>query len=98
MSPYFVRLGVQIVHALDFAQGRKTKIGAFIVVLGKVWSQFDADTGDLIVGFGEWFALYGLALVMARKLAPPKPGAPPPPPDPMPEQALPVPVVTAEKP
>ena len=85
---YWSRLGASVIHALDFAQGRKTKIGAFIVLVGKVWSLADPDTGDLLVGFGELFALYGLALVAARKIVPPKLGAAPPPPDPLPEQVL----------
>jgi len=77
-----------VVNALDFAQGRKTKIGAFIVLVGKIVHAINPDMGDLIVQLGEWFALYGLALVAARQLAPPKPGEPPAPPDPLPEQKL----------
>jgi hypothetical protein len=80
------RLFRNLVNALDFAQGRKTKLGAFIVLVGKVVSQFNPGMGELLVQFGEWFALYGLALVAARKLSPPKNGAAPP--DPMPEQKL----------
>jgi hypothetical protein len=76
-----------IVNALDFAQGRKTKIGAFIVLVGKVIHAFNPDMGDLIVQLGEWFALYGLALVAARQFAPPKPGEPEPI-DPLPEKKL----------
>lgn len=77
-----------VINALDFLQGKKTKVGAFIVLIGKVVTHFNPDMGDLIVQLGEWFALYGLALVAARQLAPPKPGEPPAPPDPLPEQKL----------
>lgn len=83
----WARTFAAIVNALDFAQGRKTKIGAFIVLVGKVVHAIDPDMGDLIVQLGEWFALYGLALVAARQLAPPGPGVPPPV-DPLPEQKL----------